>query len=125
MEHRGNPLVLSVPQARQPEAQPKQRSPILGFVLWFLGLAGLGAAAWTVHGHPHAWPFDLAFSQGLQAWSLPAWISAAFTAITTFNDPIPSGIAAAVLIIFLLIKRWIRPALFLGYLVLVANSIDA
>ena len=125
MENTSQPSLLNLPQTGQSEGQLKHTPPILGIVLWFIGLAALIAAALIVHGHPHGWPFEIAFSQGIQAWPLPAWITAAFTAITTFNDPIPSGIAAAVLIIFLLIKRWIRPALFLGYLVLVANSIDA
>jgi membrane-associated phospholipid phosphatase len=125
MENRNHPLVLNVPHTDQSEAQLTYAPHILVYGLWFLGLATLIVTAWIVHGHPHAWPFELAVSQNIQAWPLPTWVTAALASITAFNDPIPSGIAAAILIAFMLIKRWIRPALFLGYLVLVANSIDA
>ncbi len=116
--------MLNVAQTKQAEAPAKHTSPVT-FVLWFIGLAALIVAAWVIHGHPQGWPFEIAFSQTIQSWPLPAWVLTVFTAITTFNDPIPSGIAAAILIAFMLIKHWLRPALFLGLLVLVANSIDA
>ncbi|MEO7020814.1 MAG: phosphatase PAP2 family protein [Ktedonobacteraceae bacterium] len=125
MEKRSPSPIFTVPQTSQPEVPLKHTTPILGFVLWFLGLAALSTAALVVHSHPQPWTFELAFSQTIQAWSLPAWVATTFKTITTINDPIPSGIAAAILIVFMLIKRWIRPALFLGYIVLVANSIDA
>lgn len=124
MEKSSYSPMLKISQTGQSENAPKHPSP-LAFVLWFVGLAALLVAAWIVHGHPQGWPFEIAFTQTIQAWPLPAWIATAFAAITTFNDPIPSGITAAVLIAFMLFKHWIRPAVFLGYLVLVANSIDA
>ena len=114
---------LQTPGTMQKEHHPARQA--LGFILWFLGLAVLIVAAWIVHGHPQPWPFELTISRDIQAWPLPAWLIAALNVISTINDPIPSGIAAVVLIAALLIARRIRPALFIGYIVLVANSIDA
>jgi len=119
------------PSSRAPEiqqAEQRRHSParyVLGFTLWFLGLAVLIVAAWIVHGHPNPWPFELAFSRDVQALPMPGWLKTVFTLLGTINDPIPSGIGAAILVAILFIARRIRPALFIGYIVLVANSIDA
>lgn len=96
-----------------------------GFLLWFLGLAVLIITAWFVHGHPNPWPFEMTITRDVQAWQMPGWLRAIFTFVSTFNDPTPSGIAAAVVVAALLLARKVRPALFLGYLILVGNSIDA
>lgn len=112
-------------QRQVSEDRARRRRTLLGYICWFLGLATLIGMALIVHNHPAPWPIELSFSRTIQAWQLPAWIIVAIHAITTLNDPIPSGIAVVVLLAFLLFKRWLRPALFLGYLVLVGNSIDA
>jgi membrane-associated phospholipid phosphatase len=96
-----------------------------GFLLWFLGLTALITIAWFVHGHPNPWPFELTITRDVQAWQMPGWLKAILIFVSTFNDPTPSGIAAAVVVAALLLARKIRPALFLGYLILVGNSIDA
>ena len=96
-----------------------------GFLLWFLGLVVLMIIAWFVHGHPNPWPFELTISRDIQAWQMPGWLKAILIFVSTFNDPTPSGVAAAVVVAALLLARKIRPALFLGYLILVGNSIDA
>lgn len=117
---------LEVPGIKEPGQ--KRHSTVrhaLGFALWFLGLAVLIVASWVVHGHIGPWPFELTVSRNVQAWPLPGWLKAVFTLLGTINDPIPSGIAAAILVAILLIVRRIRPALFIGYIVLVANSLDA
>ncbi|HEU5373891.1 MAG TPA: phosphatase PAP2 family protein [Ktedonobacteraceae bacterium] len=124
-EIKHTPPALTLTEADQQKHDYKQGPVHPGFILWFLGLAILLGASWLVRSHAAPWPFELAFSRDIQSWSLPGWLTATFTAITTFNDPIPSGFVAAILIAFMLFKRWTRPALFLGYLVLVANSIDA
>lgn len=98
---------------------------IIGFVCWFLGLIVLIVASWIVHGHPQPWPFELTVSRDVQAWHIPGWLHTILITIGIVNDPIPSGFAAAVLVGVLILRHYLRPALFIGYLVLVANSIDA
>lgn len=115
----------------QMETSPERKrfrsvlSSALGFVLWSLGLLILVIASWIVHSHPGPWPTELAFSRWAQGLSLPSWLHAILVFVSTFNDPLPSGIALAVLMGFMLFNRWFRPALFLGLLVLVGDSIDA
>lgn len=117
---------LQVPEIGKPGQKRHSRAHyVICFALWFLGLAVLTVAAWIVHGHPGPWPFELAFSRSVQAWPMPGWLKTVFTLLGTINDPIPSGVVAAILVAILLIARRIRPALFIGYIVLVANSIDA
>src|SRR2546425_11957270 len=108
MENSSQPSLLTVSQTSSSAVQAKRMSQIPGIILWVLGLAVLITAAWIVHNHPRAWPFELAFSQGIQAWSLPTWLTTATNVITTINDPIPSGILAAIVIAFMFIKRWLR-----------------
>jgi undecaprenyl-diphosphatase len=121
--HSSQSLPIDATEQQESRAHPARR--VLGFLLWFLGLAVLIIAAWIVHGHPKPWPFELTISRDVQSWQLPGWLKGIFTVISTVNDPIPSGIAAVILIAILLFVRRIRPALFIGYLVLVGNSIDA
>ncbi len=117
-------VAREVATARGERASHPARS-ISGFLLWFLGLVVLIITAWFVHGHPQPWPFELTITRDVQAWQMPGWLRAIFIFISTFNDPTPSGIAAAVVVAALLLARKVRPALFLGYLILVGNSIDA
>jgi len=116
--------------ARETETLQEERArhPVRnagGFLFWFLGLAVLVIAAWFVHGHPNPWPFELTISRDVQAWHMPGLLRAILIFVSTFNDPTPSGIAAAVVVAALLFTRKIRQALFLGYLILVGDSFDA
>lgn len=112
----------------QPEREHQESHHALTFInliLWILGLIVLLCAAWIVHGHTGPWPFELTVSRDVQAWPLPGWLRAILIFISAIDDPIPSGIFAAILVVILLCTRKFRPALFIGFLILVGNSIDA
>lgn len=121
--NRARSLPISEEERREWEAHTIRRT--IRWFIWFLGLAMLIVSAWIIHGHPNPWPFELTLSRYIQGWQMPDWLKAVFTALGTINDPIPSGIAAATLVGILLSTRRIRSALFIGYTVLVSNSLDA
>lgn len=105
-------------------------------ILWFVGLVIFIISCFVIHTHPQAYPFDLATTQSVQAFSVPAWINAVLEFPSTLNDPLPSTIAICAWVVFMLLmalisklKRksplgWLQAVAFLAVTVMASAGLN-
>lgn len=98
---------------------------IIEGVLWVIGLIILATAAFITHGHPGPYPGELEISRWIQSIHYNFVILNWLRFVSALNDPIPSAIALAVWVVFMLIMRWFKQAIFLLLSVGIGNGIDA
>ncbi len=118
-----------VPARRDARVSGRRPVPVLGIILWVLGVVILAVAAVIVHGHIAPWPLELNLTKNVQGpHPIPcpvpdqphSWFQAGLFDVSMLNNPMPSVIAGAVWLVLLLISRLFRQALY--FIVAVASA---
>lgn len=113
-----------------------RRTPVIGYILWFLGLIFLVASCFVIESHKTPYPADLAAAHFIQGLHLATAITLLLLFPSLINDPIPSIIALTLWVCGLLIigfiqhrrgksaKPWVMAGLFLGLAVMFEAGIN-
>ncbi|GCE16079.1 phosphatase PAP2 family protein [Tengunoibacter tsumagoiensis] len=97
---------------------------IVEAALWLLGAIVLATGGYLTHLHKGPWPGELEFSRWTQSVQYWPWFHAVLTFFSSFNDVPPSIIATVVAVLFFLIMRWFRQALFFALTIIYGNGIN-
>lgn len=102
----------------------EERHHIVRKVLWVIGLIVLLTAAVLIKHHPGPWPGELEFSRAVQAIHYWPWLLSTLMFFSSFNDIPPSIAAMVAVVLFLLIMRWIKQAIFFALTVGFGNAMN-